>query len=372
MSSTTSGTQPLLERACKDDPEELFELVDVIGNGAFGTVCSCLNKQTLEMVAVKFIPIESEDTFKLQREIDIMKKIPYAPEIVKYFGCYVKDNMLLIVMEYCDGGSLMDILRACNKTLEEAQIAAASAAVVRGLQHLHKTVKIMHRDVKAANVLLNSKGEAKLADFGVSAQLATSAQRQKTVIGSPYWMAPEVIDQADSDSAVGYNNKSDIWSLGITAIELAEGKPPHYDLLPIRAILKIPNEDPPTLKDQDKWSPAFHDFLAKCLMKDPEHRPTAQELLDHPFIKAGAKNQKHILAELVEASMPDLIKARLESANESDSEETSREASWFSMEPGTVLSFNSDTMRAKIAAQPAFNNEDKDGTVVLSKKSGTS
>jgi serine/threonine kinase 3 len=352
----------LAEVASREDPEELFELVDVIGHGAFGTVCSCLNKKTLELVAVKFIPIENrEDTQKLQKEIDIMRKIPPAPEIVKYHGCYIKDDMLLIVMEYCDGGSMMDILRLCKRKLNEDQIAAACAAVVRGLEHLHKNVKIIHRDIKAANVLLNSKGEAKLADFGVSAQLATSTQRQKTVIGSPFWMAPEVIDQADSETATGYGPSSDIWSLGITAIEMAEGKPPHYELMPIRAILKIPIDPPPTLKQAGQWSPEFNQFLATCLQKDPDQRPTATELLQDPFIQRGIR-KRHILAELVEECMPELIKARMEQQTASDEDEQSDSSSsssrtrdsdseggdWFTLQKGTTFTCNSDTMRAAI------------------------
>lgn len=351
----------LLATASKEDPEELFELLDVVGHGAFGTVCSCLNKNTMEMVAVKFIPIDptSSDTRKLQREIDIMKMIPHAPEVVTYHGCYVKDDMLLIVMEYCDGGSVMDILRLPHKLTEE-QVAAACAAVVKGLHHLHKNVKIMHRDVKAANVLINSKGEGKLADFGVSAQLNTTAQRQKTVIGSPFWMAPEVIDQADAENATGYDSKSDIWSLGITALEMAEGKPPHYELQPIKAILKIPNEPPPTLKEPQKWSEEFTHFLAKCLQKDPAHRLSAAELLEDPFIQKGMK-YKHVLAELVEECLPALVKARAEKQNDSDAEEgdsyededssdddSEHSHTWFSLEKGSMLTCNSSTMKAAI------------------------
>lgn len=339
----------------------MFELLDVVGHGAFGTVCSCLNKTTMELVAVKFIPIDptSSDTKKLQREIDIMKKIPHCPEVVTYHGCYVKDDMLLIVMEYCDGGSVMDVLRLPHKLTEE-QIAASCAAVVKGLHHLHKTVKIMHRDVKAANVLINSKGEAKLADFGVSAQLNTTAQRQKTVIGSPFWMAPEVIDQADAEHATGYDSKSDIWSLGITALEMAEGKPPHYELQPIKAILKIPNEPPPKLKDPHKWSEEFSQFLTKCLQKNPLHRSSAAELLDDPFIQKGLKC-RHVLAELVEECLPALVKARAEKENGSDAddsgdddEETSDEDddksnTWFSIEKGAIIACNSSTMKASVS-----------------------
>eukprot|EP01087_Luapelamoeba_hula_P014201 TRINITY_DN4125_c0_g1_i2.p1 TRINITY_DN4125_c0_g1~~TRINITY_DN4125_c0_g1_i2.p1 ORF type:complete len:414 (-),score=71.29 TRINITY_DN4125_c0_g1_i2:125-1366(-) len=370
-----AGVTALMRHASEDDPEELFELMDVVGHGAFGTVCSCLNKSSSSMVAVKFIPIESEDVRKLQKEIDIMKSISRAPEIVQYHGCYVKDEMLLIVMEYCDGGSVMDILRACKRTLTEEQASAVCAAVVLGLQHLHKVVRIMHRDIKAANVLLNSKGEAKLADFGVSAQLATSAQKQKTVIGSPYWMAPEVIDQADSDTAVGYNSKSDIWSLGITCMECCEGKPPHYELQPIRAILKIPQEPPPTLTKPEKWTNDIRDFLRVCLQKTPDDRPDAVDLLEHPFIEKGLLlYRRAILAELVEQSMPALTKARAEQQegdtddgdddgssrdSDDDDDDDSRSNSWFNLQKGSTLALNKGTMKATIRDQQGKEVENK-------------
>jgi len=213
--------------------------------------------------------------------------------------------------------------------------------------------------------LLSSKGEAKLADFGVSAQLATSSQRQKTVIGSPFWMAPEVIDQADSDTATGYGSASDIWSLGITAIEMAETKPPHYELMPIRAILKIPIDPPPTLKHPNQWSPEFNEFLTICLKKNPDERPSATQLLKHPFIQRGIR-QRHILAELVDECMPELIKARLEQQTASDedsdsvtgdstssstrsrSDSDSEGGEWFTLQKGATFTCNSNTMKAEV------------------------
>jgi len=174
-------TQRLLESIDNRDPEDLYEVINVIGAGAFGTVCSCFNKSTQELVAIKFISIDGEEESeleKLQKEIDIMKTIPPAKEIVRYYGCFMKEDTLLLVMEYCDGGSVRDILKCREEIkikiqkgeeyeigLKEDQIAAATALTVKGLNHLHKNVKLMHRDIKAANILLNSKGEAKLCDF---------------------------------------------------------------------------------------------------------------------------------------------------------------------------------------------------------------
>ena len=211
-------------------------------------------------------------------------------------------------MEYMGAGSLCDLMAICERTLTEAQIAAVIKQSLMGLAYLHGAKKI-HRDIKSGNVLLNHKGECKLADFGVSAELATTMSKRKTVIGTPYWMAPEVLHAAE------YNGKADIWSLAITAIELAVGEPPHSNVHPMRAIFMIPNSDPPTLPEPTKWSNSFHEFLRVCLQKNPDQRPTAKQLLEtSPFI-INAKGPA-VIAALVDECMSAIEEYRAAEAAE--------------------------------------------------------
>jgi len=216
------------------------------------------------------------DLEDIMKEIDFMKGCR-SPYIVRYFGSYCKDSELWIVMEYCGAGSVCDIMKVCDSTLTEEQIAVVCKDVLLGLAYLHKLRKI-HRDIKAGNILLNNKGASKLADFGVSGQLSDTMAKRQTVIGTPFWMAPEVIQE------VGYDFKADIWSLGITCIEMAESKPPYSNIHPMRAIFMIPSRPPPKMTDPDKWSKDFIDFVTKALTKSPEQRPSATDLLEHPFI----------------------------------------------------------------------------------------
>ena len=180
-------------------------------------------------------------------------------------------------MEYCGGGSVSDIMRLRKKTLTEEEISTILMDTLLGLEYLHARRKI-HRDIKAGNILLNSEGHAKLADFGVAGQLTDTMAKRNTVIGTPFWMAPEVIQE------IGYDCLADIWSLGITALEMAEGKPPYGDIHPMRAIFMIPTKPPPSFRNPDRWSSEFIDFVSRCLVKNPEHRASASSLLKHEFI----------------------------------------------------------------------------------------
>lgn len=200
-----------------------------------------------------------------------------SPYVVKYYGSYFKGSDLWIVMEYCGGGSVSDIMRLRKKTLVEEEISTILKDTLEGLVYLHARRKI-HRDIKAGNILLNSEGHAKLADFGVAGQLTDTMAKRNTVIGTPFWMAPEVIQE------IGYDCLADIWSLGITALEMAEGKPPYGDIHPMRAIFMIPTKPPPSFRNPDRWSPEFIDFVSRCLVKNPEHRASANQLLQHEFI----------------------------------------------------------------------------------------
>lgn len=264
------------EAALKKAPEEVFEILEKLGEGSYGAVFKARHKETGAILAVKQVPLEN-DLQDIIKEISMIKECD-SPYIVKYYGSYFKDTDLWIVMEYCGAGSVADVMRLRRKVIEEAEIATILQYSLKGLEYLHSKLKI-HRDIKAGNILLNHEGKAKLADFGVAGQLSDAMAKRNTVIGTPFWMAPEVIQE------IGYDVKADIWSLGITAIEMADGRPPYADIHPMRAIFMIPTKPPPTLAEKDKFSPQFNDFLAKCLKKNPAERPTATELLEHPFIK---------------------------------------------------------------------------------------
>jgi serine/threonine protein kinase len=266
----------LEEGTSRKDPEKDFQLLEKLGEGSYGAVWKALHKQTGIIVAIKRVGIDN-DLEDIMKEIDFMKGCR-SPFIVRYFGSYFKDNELWIVMEYCGAGSVCDMMKICDSILSEEQIAVVCKDVLQGLNYLHGLRKI-HRDIKAGNILLNINGSSKLADFGVSGQLSDTMAKRQTVIGTPFWMAPEVIQE------VGYDFKADIWSLGITCIEMAESKPPYSNIHPMRAIFMIPSRPPPKLTEPDKWSKEFNDFLFKALTKSPDQRPTATELLEHPFIK---------------------------------------------------------------------------------------
>ncbi|XP_015787635.1 serine/threonine-protein kinase 3-like [Tetranychus urticae] len=270
----------LSEEALTRPPEEVFDIICKLGEGSYGSVFKALHKESGQILAIKQVPVES-DFGEIIKEISIMQQCD-SPYVVKYYGSYFKSKTLgsdlWIVMEYCGGGSVSDIMRLRKKTLSEEEIATILKDILLGLEYLHARRKI-HRDIKAGNILLNSEGHAKLADFGVAGQLTDTMAKRNTVIGTPFWMAPEVIQE------IGYDCLADIWSLGITALEMAEGKPPYGDIHPMRAIFMIPTKPPPSFRDPDRWSTEFIDFVSHCLVKNPEHRVSASSLLKHDFIK---------------------------------------------------------------------------------------
>ncbi|KAL9716313.1 hypothetical protein Ac2012v2_000760 [Leucoagaricus gongylophorus] len=271
------------------DPEDLYVRQDRIGKGSFGEVYKGFDKRTQKTVAIKIIDLESaEDEIEdIQQEIQILSQLD-SPHVTKYHGSFLKGSHLWIVMEYCSGGSCSDLMKP--GVFREEYIAIIVKELLKGLDYLHTEGKL-HRDIKAANILLSAGGEVKLADFGVSGQLSgTLSAKKNTFVGTPYWMSPEVIKQS------GYDHKADIWSLGITAIELAKGEPPYAELHPMKVLFLIPKNPPPTL--EGNFSKLFREFIACCLQRDPRDRPTARDLLKHRFLRTARKT--NYLTELID------------------------------------------------------------------------
>uniref|UniRef100_A0A286XUD5 non-specific serine/threonine protein kinase n=1 Tax=Cavia porcellus TaxID=10141 RepID=A0A286XUD5_CAVPO len=305
------------------DPEELFTKLERIGKGSFGEVFKGIDNRTQQVVAIKIIDLEeAEDEIEdIQQEITVLSQCDSA-YVTKYYGSYLKGSKLWIIMEYLGGGSALDLLRA--GPFDEFQIATMLKEILKGLDYLHSEKKI-HRDIKAANVLLSEQGDVKLADFGVAGQ--------NTFVGTPFWML-----QSDQQSA--YDSKADIWSLGITAIELAKGEPPNSDMHPMRVLFLIPKNNPPTLVGD--FTKSFKEFIDACLNKDPSFRPTAKELLKHKFIVKNSKKTSY-LTELIDRFKR--WKAEGHSDDESDSESSDSESS--SRENNTHPEWSFTTVRKK-------------------------
>ncbi|XP_068785644.1 misshapen-like kinase 1 isoform X2 [Struthio camelus] len=271
------------------DPAGIFELVEVVGNGTYGQVYKGRHVKTGQLAAIKVMDVTEDEEEEIKQEINMLKKYSHHRNIATYYGAFVKksppgnDDQLWLVMEFCGAGSVTDLVKNTKgNALKEDCIAYVCREILRGLAHLHAH-KVIHRDIKGQNVLLTENAEVKLVDFGVSAQLDRTVGRRNTFIGTPYWMAPEVI-ACDENPEATYDYRSDIWSLGITAIEMAEGAPPLCDMHPMRALFLIPRNPPPRLKSK-KWSKKFVDFVETCLIKAYASRPGTEQLLKAPFIR---------------------------------------------------------------------------------------
>ncbi|XP_034990401.2 misshapen-like kinase 1 isoform X8 [Zootoca vivipara] len=271
------------------DPAGIFELVEVVGNGTYGQVYKGRHVKTGQLAAIKVMDVTEDEEEEIKQEINMLKKYSHHRNIATYYGAFIKksppgnDDQLWLVMEFCGAGSVTDLVKNTKgNALKEDCIAYICREILRGLAHLHAH-KVIHRDIKGQNVLLTENAEVKLVDFGVSAQLDRTVGRRNTFIGTPYWMAPEVI-ACDENPDATYDYRSDIWSLGITAIEMAEGAPPLCDMHPMRALFLIPRNPPPKLKSK-KWSKKFIDFIDNCLIKAYTSRPPTEQLLKFPFVR---------------------------------------------------------------------------------------
>jgi len=274
------------DRASDDgssDPNEIFQLLAPLGRGSYGSVYTARLRQSpsADLVAVKIIPLtDSDEVESIQKEIGILRVCSH-PNVVRYYGSYRTPDALWISMEYCAGGSVSDVMHALGKPLEEDVIAYVCSEVLKGLAYLHSNGRV-HRDIKCGNVLLTEQGEVKLADFGVAAQLTHTLSKRNTFIGTPHWMAPEVIQSSS------YDGKVDVWALGITAIEMAERYPPRWRVNPNRVIFMVVRDPAPHLADPSAWTLSFQDFISQCLMKDPKSRPTTRLLQQHKFVNGSS------------------------------------------------------------------------------------
>ncbi|XP_063392804.1 serine/threonine-protein kinase mig-15 isoform X8 [Cydia fagiglandana] len=271
------------------DPAGIFELIEVVGNGTYGQVYKGRHTKTGQLAAIKVMDVTEDEEEEIKLEINVLKKYSNHRNIATYYGAFIKksppgkDDQLWLVMEYCGAGSVTDLVKSTKgQSLKEEWISYICREILRGLSYLHSN-KVIHRDIKGQNVLLTDNAEVKLVDFGVSAQLDRTIGRRNTFIGTPYWMAPEVI-ACDENPDATYDNRSDLWSLGITALEMAESQPPLCDLHPMRALFLIPRNPPPRLKLK-KWAKKFHSFIETVLVKDYHQRPYTEQLLKHPFIR---------------------------------------------------------------------------------------
>lgn len=301
MASSSSSRQHF-DLNSLSDPSGVFELIETVGSGTYGDVYKAKDVQSGRVAAVKIIKLEPGDNFSIIQQEILMMKNCHHPNIVAFYGSYLRRDKLWICMEYCGGGSLQDIYHVTGP-LSEPQISLVCRETLKGLSYLH-SLNMMHRDIKGANILLTSNGDVKLADFGVSAQITATMRKRKSFIGSPYWMAPEV---AAVERKGGYNQQCDIWSVGITAIELYELQPPMFDMHPMKAlnVMSRSNFKPPTLKDKNRCSEEYKNFVKSALIRSPKRRPSADRLLEHPFVNL----------EMPKQLMRDLL-ARATSAND--------------------------------------------------------
>jgi len=275
------------------DPATHFKDMKKIGEGAAGEVYLATETQSGRRIAIKKMPLNAQNMKLLVNEIDIMKSSKH-PNVTEYIDCFIVDDKLWVTMEYMNGGCLTEVLEQFeNVQMTEEQIALCCLETLKGLAYIHRLHRI-HRDIKSDNILLNLKGEVKLADFGYAAQLTQQREKRTTIVGTPYWMAPELI------RGQKYDQKVDLWSLGIMVMEMAEGEPPYMEFPPLRALFLITTKGIPGLKQPDIWSSEFSDFISQCLKKDPVERPDAEVLLKHPYLKKACNPEE--LGQVIQAA----------------------------------------------------------------------
>ena len=298
----------LKDLVSRDDPHSMYTDLKKIGEGAAGEVYWAKDKRNGNTLAIKQMSLTAQNMKMLVAEIGIMKDSIH-PNIVRYYESYLVGDKLWVAMEYLGGGCLTEILEQFESIkMSEAHIARVCRETLKALEHVHAYHRI-HRDIKSDNILLGSDGSVKIADFGYAVQLTQNKQKRNTIVGTPYWMAPELI------RGMNYDQKVDIWSLGIMIMEMADGEPPYMEYPPLRALFLITTKGIPPLRDPSKWSNVFHDFLSKCLEKDSKLRPSATEMLQHPFLELAStgpelisvvEKARHRQAEMTKLAFDDL------------------------------------------------------------------
>ncbi|XP_077379744.1 STE20-like serine/threonine-protein kinase [Festucalex cinctus] len=302
-----------------ENPEEIWTIIGELGDGAFGKVFKAQNKQTGVLAAAKVIDTKTEEELEdYMVEIDILASCDHQ-NIVKLLDAFYFEGRLWILIEFCAGGAVDAVMLELERPLTEPQIKVVCRQTLQALVYLHD-IKIIHRDLKAGNILLTLDGDVKLADFGVSARNTKTLQRRDSFIGTPYWMAPEVV-MCETSKDRPYDYKADIWSLGVTLIELAQIEPPNHEMNPMRVLLKIAKSDPPTLMQPSRWSPEFNDFLKRCLDKNVDNRWSAAQLLQHSFVSnvTDSKPLREIIAE-AKAEVTEEIEEHKEEEEEEETE----------------------------------------------------
>ncbi|XP_029309974.1 serine/threonine-protein kinase 10-like isoform X2 [Cottoperca gobio] len=302
-----------------ENPEEIWDIIGELGDGAFGKVFKAQNKQTGILAAAKVIDTKTEEELEdYMVEIDILASCDHQ-NIVKLLDAFYYESKLWILIEFCAGGAVDAVMLELERPLTEPQIRVVCRQTLQALVYLHD-IKIIHRDLKAGNILLTLDGDVKLADFGVSAKNTKTLQRRDSFIGTPYWMAPEVV-MCETSKDRPYDYKADIWSLGVTLIELAQVEPPNHEMNPMRVLLKIAKADPPTLMQPSRWSPDFSDFLKRCLDKHVDNRWNPTQLLQHPFVSSvkDSRPLRELIAE-AKAEVTEEIEDHKEEEEEEDTE----------------------------------------------------
>ncbi|XP_059912432.1 serine/threonine-protein kinase 10 [Gadus macrocephalus] len=331
------------------NPNDLWEIIGELGDGAFGKVYKARNKETQVLAAAKVIDTKSEEELEdYMVEIDILAKCDHH-YIVKLLDAFYHENKLWIMIEFCAGGAVDATMLELDRGLIESQIKVVCRQMLEALVYLHQ-IKIIHRDLKAGNILLTLDGDIKLADFGVSAKNTKTLQRRDSFIGTPYWMAPEVV-MCETMKDAPYDYKADIWSLGITLIELAQIEPPHHELNPMRVLLKIAKAEPPSLSHPHRWSPEFRDFVKVSLDKNPESRPTATQLLEHPFVRSVVSNRP--LRDLVAEAKAEVMEEIEDNREEGEDEESSELPLAGGKEPCQTSQISSDGDQSPTSTGPA-------------------
>lgn len=276
----------------KRDISTQYKLLEIIGRGKFGTVHKGYNVDTKQVVAIKILNLDTdhEEVKDIQQEIQFLSSLKSVPNITHYYGSYLKGHKLWILMDYCAGGSVRTLLKP--GPLQEKYISVITRELLIALQFIHEH-NVIHRDIKAANILISKEGRVKLCDFGVAAQLSSTALKRTTMAGTPYWMAPEVITEGAT-----YNVKADIWSTGITIYEMATGNPPYSDKDALRAMQYITQHEPPRLEGR-QYGPLLKEIISICLEEKPDVRPSAEELLKTKFIKNGKGYPTTLIKEVI-------------------------------------------------------------------------